>query len=64
MDGQQQTGTIHNGKISGSMKRITKEYTVWNQFWREPKDVIRDVIYCFAIYGFIQACMDVWSWLA
>jgi hypothetical protein len=45
------------------MKHITKEYTVWNRFWRDPKDVIRDIIYLLAIYGLVRLCMDVWSWL-
>jgi hypothetical protein len=44
------------------MKRITKQYTVW-KLWREPKDIAVDIIYTLAIYGFVQLCMDAWSWL-
>jgi hypothetical protein len=43
------------------MKHITKEYTVWKQFWSEPKYIARDMIILLAIYGAARLCMDVWS---
>jgi hypothetical protein len=59
-------GTTHklnlDGQITGSMKRITKQYTVW-KLWHEPKDIAVDIVYTLAIYGFVRLCMEIWSWL-